>query len=237
MRGAVMGDGSLDPARLRERYRVDAGPWLRMVGDLLAQVVGDSGSLEQASVVLAVPLRSLAAWCGGWRRGGRVRRRGRLGRWRLNLGSRARPTMILWTRWSGGRWWGTGSRWRGRSCGSPTWCGSATGMRWCGTCCCRSWPTRGQPGERRGRSACPGRRSASGSDGWLGNSPTRGERENVVSSRSPWAQRCGCGLSGQRMSDRAHGAVSMCNIARIHRCPQPENLGLANQALSEVTSP
>jgi hypothetical protein len=62
MRGAVMGDGSLDPARLRERYTVDAGPWLRMVGDLLGQVVGDSGSLEQASVVLAVPLRSLAAW-------------------------------------------------------------------------------------------------------------------------------------------------------------------------------
>jgi hypothetical protein len=44
MHGAVMGDGSLDPARLRERYTVDAGPWLRVVGDLLAQVVGDSGS-------------------------------------------------------------------------------------------------------------------------------------------------------------------------------------------------
>jgi hypothetical protein len=62
IRGGVTGDGSLDPTRLREQYTVDAGPWLRMVGDLLAQVVGDSGSLEQASVVLAVPLRTLAAW-------------------------------------------------------------------------------------------------------------------------------------------------------------------------------
>jgi hypothetical protein len=65
-----MGDGSLDPARLRERYTVDAGPWLRMVGDLLAQVVGDSGSLEQASVVLAVPLRTVGGMgvvVGFWR--------------------------------------------------------------------------------------------------------------------------------------------------------------------------
>jgi hypothetical protein len=59
---AVAGDGALDPARLRRRYTVERAPWLRMVADLLAQVVGDAGSVERASTVLAVPLDSLLAW-------------------------------------------------------------------------------------------------------------------------------------------------------------------------------
>jgi hypothetical protein len=59
---AVAGDGALDPARLRRHYTIDRAPWLRMVADLLGQVVGDAGSVERASTVLAVPLDSLIAW-------------------------------------------------------------------------------------------------------------------------------------------------------------------------------
>jgi RNA-directed DNA polymerase len=59
---ATVGDGALDPARLRSRYRVDRGPWLRMVTDLLGQVVADAGSVERASAVLTVPLDHLAGW-------------------------------------------------------------------------------------------------------------------------------------------------------------------------------
>jgi hypothetical protein len=59
---AVAGDGALDPARLRRRYTIDRAPWLRMVADLLGQVVGDAGSVERASTVLAAPLDSLLAW-------------------------------------------------------------------------------------------------------------------------------------------------------------------------------
>jgi hypothetical protein len=59
---AVAGDGALDPARLRRQYTIDRAPWLRMVADLLGQVVGDAGSIERASTVLAVPLDSLLAW-------------------------------------------------------------------------------------------------------------------------------------------------------------------------------
>lgn len=62
LRGGILGDGALDVARLREHYAIDTGPWLRMVADVLAQVVGDSGSLDRASVVLAVPVRSLTSW-------------------------------------------------------------------------------------------------------------------------------------------------------------------------------
>ncbi len=59
---AVAGDGALDPARLRRRYTIERAPWLRMVGDLLAQLAGDAGSLERAATVLAVPLDSLTRW-------------------------------------------------------------------------------------------------------------------------------------------------------------------------------
>jgi hypothetical protein len=59
---ATAGDGALDPARLRSRYTLDRGPWLRMVADLLGQVVADAGSVERASTVLAVPLARLAEW-------------------------------------------------------------------------------------------------------------------------------------------------------------------------------
>jgi hypothetical protein len=59
---AVAGDGALDPARLRRQYTIDRAPWLRMVADLLGQVVGDAGSVERASTVLAVPPDSLIAW-------------------------------------------------------------------------------------------------------------------------------------------------------------------------------
>ncbi len=58
---AVAGDGALDPARLRRQYTIDRAAWLRMVADLLGQVVGDAGSVERASTVLAV-LDSLLAW-------------------------------------------------------------------------------------------------------------------------------------------------------------------------------
>jgi hypothetical protein len=59
---ATAGDGALDPARLRSRYTLDRGPWLRMVADLLGQVVADAGSVERASTVLAVPQDRLAGW-------------------------------------------------------------------------------------------------------------------------------------------------------------------------------
>lgn len=59
---ATPGDGALDPARLRSRYTLDRGSWLRMVTDLLGQVVADAGSVERASTVLAVPLDRLAEW-------------------------------------------------------------------------------------------------------------------------------------------------------------------------------
>lgn len=59
---AIAGDGALDPARLRRQYTIDRAAWLRMVADLLGQVVGDAGSIERASTVLAVPLDSLLAW-------------------------------------------------------------------------------------------------------------------------------------------------------------------------------
>ncbi|PRP98557.1 hypothetical protein [Enhygromyxa salina] len=59
---AIAGDGALDPARLRRRYTIDRGPWLRMVADLLGQVVGDAGSIERASAVIAVPRDSLTIW-------------------------------------------------------------------------------------------------------------------------------------------------------------------------------
>jgi hypothetical protein len=59
---AVAGDGALESARLRRRYTIDRAAWLRMVADLLGQVVGDAGSVERASTVLAVPLDSLMAW-------------------------------------------------------------------------------------------------------------------------------------------------------------------------------
>jgi hypothetical protein len=59
---AAAGDGSLDPARLRRRYTIERSTWVRMVGDLLGQVVGDAGSLERGATVLAVPLDSLARW-------------------------------------------------------------------------------------------------------------------------------------------------------------------------------
>lgn len=59
----VRGDGRLDPARLRRSYTIERRrPWLRMVGDLLGQVVADAGSLERGAAVLAVPLGSLAQW-------------------------------------------------------------------------------------------------------------------------------------------------------------------------------
>jgi hypothetical protein len=59
---ATAGDGALDPARLRSRYTLDRGPWLRMVADLLGQVVADAGSVERASTVLAVLQDRLAGW-------------------------------------------------------------------------------------------------------------------------------------------------------------------------------
>lgn len=59
---ALVGDGALDPARLRRRYTIERAPWLRMVGDLLAQVVGDAGSPEYAATVLGVPRDELTQW-------------------------------------------------------------------------------------------------------------------------------------------------------------------------------
>lgn len=59
---AMLGDGALDPARLRARYTIDRAPWLRMVADLLGELLADAGSLDRASTVLAVPLDSLTTW-------------------------------------------------------------------------------------------------------------------------------------------------------------------------------
>jgi hypothetical protein len=59
---AVAGDGALDPARLRARYTIDRGPWLRMVSALLSELVADAGSIERASTVLALPHDTLTAW-------------------------------------------------------------------------------------------------------------------------------------------------------------------------------
>jgi hypothetical protein len=59
---ALAGDGALDPARLRRRYTVERAPWLRMVGDLLGQVLADAGSVERASTVLGVTLPRLTRW-------------------------------------------------------------------------------------------------------------------------------------------------------------------------------
>jgi hypothetical protein len=59
---AMLGDGALDPARLRARYTIYRAPWLRMVGELLGELLADAGSLDRASTVLAVPLDSLATW-------------------------------------------------------------------------------------------------------------------------------------------------------------------------------
>ncbi|PRP97668.1 hypothetical protein ENSA5_31750 [Enhygromyxa salina] len=61
-RPAIAGDGALDPARLRQRYTIERGPWLRMVADLLGQLVGDAGSVEHAATVLAVRRPSLGKW-------------------------------------------------------------------------------------------------------------------------------------------------------------------------------
>ncbi|PRQ02029.1 hypothetical protein [Enhygromyxa salina] len=58
----LAGDGALDPARLRAGYTVERASWVRMVADLLGQVVADAGSIERASTVLAVPLDVLAPW-------------------------------------------------------------------------------------------------------------------------------------------------------------------------------
>ena len=63
---ALAGDGWLDGARLRPRYMVERAPWLRMVGELLGQVVADAGSVERAATVLAVSLDRLLAWVRGF---------------------------------------------------------------------------------------------------------------------------------------------------------------------------
>ena len=57
------GDGVLDAARLRPRYSLARRrSWLRMVGDLLGQVVADAGCYQRAAVVLVVPERRLLRW-------------------------------------------------------------------------------------------------------------------------------------------------------------------------------
>ena len=59
----LRGDGQLDAARLRPQYTVALRrSWLRMVGDLLGQVVADAGSRERAATVLGVDQRSLMRW-------------------------------------------------------------------------------------------------------------------------------------------------------------------------------
>ena len=59
----LRGDGSLDPARLRAQYSVELrSSWLRMIGDLLGQVVADAGSYQRAAAVLCVPERRLLRW-------------------------------------------------------------------------------------------------------------------------------------------------------------------------------
>lgn len=60
--GALTGDGALEPARLRRLYWVSRAPWLRMIADLLGQVVGDAGSVERAASVLGVAPEDLFDW-------------------------------------------------------------------------------------------------------------------------------------------------------------------------------
>jgi hypothetical protein len=77
-REALAGDGRLDPARLGWRYTVERASWLRIVGDLLGQVVADAGSVERAATVLAVSRTSLTSWVRWFvSRGSKVRARSR----------------------------------------------------------------------------------------------------------------------------------------------------------------
>ena len=59
----LRGDGQLDAARLRPRYTLELRrSWLRMVGELLSEVLADAGSLERAATTLCVPEHQLSRW-------------------------------------------------------------------------------------------------------------------------------------------------------------------------------
>ena len=59
----LRGDGELDPAQLRPEYRIERRrSWLRMVGELLGQVVADAGERERAALLLGIKPRRLAMW-------------------------------------------------------------------------------------------------------------------------------------------------------------------------------
>ena len=51
----------VDPPTMREVYMVRLDVWEIMVGDLLAQIIEDAGSLRRASIVIGVPRSTLSA--------------------------------------------------------------------------------------------------------------------------------------------------------------------------------
>ncbi|PRP98522.1 hypothetical protein [Enhygromyxa salina] len=61
-RGAVGGDGGLEPDGLRARYTIRLGSWAIMLGDLLGQLAADAGSTRKALILLGVPADLLGAW-------------------------------------------------------------------------------------------------------------------------------------------------------------------------------
>ena len=61
-RGAVDGDNSIDPPKLRSHYTVEMGSWRSMRAELLAQVITDAGSVRAAATVLDVPRSTLSNW-------------------------------------------------------------------------------------------------------------------------------------------------------------------------------